>query len=75
MKRRIVLLGPPASGKGTQASLIQARFGLPVTSPGAILREQKRAGTALGLQADEITREGKLLPDDIELKMHFYLLS
>jgi adenylate kinase len=65
VKRRVVLLGPPASGKGTQAALIQAKYQIPVTSPGAILREEKKAGTPLGRQADELTREGKLLPDSI----------
>lgn len=60
-----MLLGPPASGKGTQASLIQERFGIPVTSPGAMLREEKRRGTKLGLEADELTSRGRLLPDTI----------
>ena len=58
LKRRIVLLGPPASGKGTQAEFIQARYGFPVTSPGAMLREEKRLGSELGREADRLTREG-----------------
>lgn len=65
MKSRIVLLGPPASGKGTQAELIAARHGLPITSPGAMLREEKRAGTPLGVEADKLTSQGKLMPDDL----------
>ncbi|MBV8969721.1 MAG: nucleoside monophosphate kinase, partial [Verrucomicrobia bacterium] len=39
MKRRVVLLGPPASGKGTQAELIRVRYKIPTTSTGAILRQ------------------------------------
>ncbi|RYD71149.1 MAG: nucleoside monophosphate kinase [Verrucomicrobiaceae bacterium] len=65
MKRRIVMLGPPASGKGTQAGLIEARFGIPVTSPGAILRKERKAGTSLGLSAERMTSQGLLLPDHI----------
>lgn len=65
MKRRIVLLGPPASGKGTQAELLTERFKLPVTSPGAILREERRAGTPRGIEAERITSKGLLLPDDL----------
>jgi adenylate kinase len=65
VKRRIVLLGPPASGKGTQASLIEEHFGIPVTSPGAILREEKKNGTKLGIEAEEYTKYGKLLPDEL----------
>lgn len=63
MKRRIVLLGPPAAGKGTQAALMKARFQIPVTSPGAMLREEKRLGTQLGIDADKLTSQGSLVPD------------
>ena len=65
MKTRIALLGPPASGKGTQAGMIQAAYGIEPTSPGAILREQKLAGTKLGLEADAYSREGRLAPDGL----------
>jgi adenylate kinase len=65
VKSRIVLLGPPASGKGTQAELIQERFGIPATSTGAILREQKRAGTEIGHEADKYTSRGQLVPDPL----------
>lgn len=60
-----MLLGPPASGKGTQAELITGKYGLPVTSPGAILREEKRAGTELGIEAEKVTSQGRLLPDSM----------
>lgn len=59
-----MLLGPPASGKGTQADFLKSRFALPVASPGAMLREEKMAGTELGLAADRLTSQGRLLSDD-----------
>jgi adenylate kinase len=65
VKRRLVLLGPPASGKGTLAEALHARFHLPVASPGAMLRAEKAAGTPLGLEADKLTREGRLLGDTL----------
>ncbi|HMR10397.1 MAG TPA: nucleoside monophosphate kinase, partial [Polyangiaceae bacterium] len=45
---RIVLVGPPASGKGTQGSVLAERFGIPKISTGDMLREARAAGTALG---------------------------
>lgn len=63
MKERIVLLGPPASGKGTQAEMIRAKFGIETPSVGAILREQQAAGTPLGLEAAAWTDAGRLVPD------------
>ncbi|MGB8352517.1 MAG: adenylate kinase [Chthoniobacteraceae bacterium] len=65
MKRRIVLLGPPASGKGTQAEMLRRNFQIPTASPGAMLREQKKAGTPLGIEAEKLTSRGQLLPDDL----------
>lgn len=69
MKRRLVLLGAPGSGKGTQAELITRHFGLPVTSPGAILRREKDLGTDFGQQTAEITQHGGLVPDEIIVKL------
>lgn len=65
MKSRIVLLGPPASGKGTLADALHSQFGWPVASPGAMLRAEKAAGSDLGFEADKLTREGKLVADEI----------
>jgi len=65
VKLRIVLLGPPASGKGTQAELMQARYQLPITSPGAILREELKLGTAIGIEAERQTSQGKLVSDPL----------
>jgi adenylate kinase len=69
VKRRLVLLGPPASGKGTQAELIQNRFGIPTTSTGAILRKQAKAGTPLGLEAEQIISKGGLAPDSLVMQL------
>lgn len=60
-----MLLGAPGSGKGTQAEMITRQFGIPVTSPGAILRREKDSGTPLGLETAEITQRGGLVPDKI----------
>lgn len=65
MKSRIVLLGAPGSGKGTQAEMITRHFAISVTSPGTILRREGELGTALGLEANEISKQGGLVPDDI----------
>ena len=65
MKSRIVLLGAPGSGKGTQAEMITRHFAISVTSPGTILRRERDLGTPLGLEADEISKQGGLVPDDV----------
>lgn len=62
---RIVLLGPPGSGKGTQATMLVERLKLPHISTGALLRNAAKRGTSLGLQAKAITDKGELVPDDI----------
>lgn len=69
MKKRIVLLGPPASGKGTQAELIQKRFGIPATSTGAILRREAKCGTPVGVAANKIISRGGLAPDGLILEL------
>jgi adenylate kinase len=60
-----VLLGAPGSGKGTQAEMITRQFGIPVTSPGAILRRERDLGTPLGLKTAETTQHGGLVSDKI----------
>lgn len=62
---RIVLLGPPGSGKGTQAAMLVERLGLPHISTGALLRDAAERGTELGLQAKSIVDKGELVPDDV----------
>jgi len=66
---RLVLLGPPAAGKGTQAELLQSRFGFLAPSVGAMLREQKAAGTPAGLRAAEYFERGLLVPDEITIEV------
>lgn len=65
MKRRIVLLGPPASGKGTQAQLIFAKYQIPAVSTGHLLRDEAAAATDLGQRAASYTSKGQLAPDDL----------
>ncbi|MBI4402137.1 MAG: adenylate kinase [Nitrospirae bacterium] len=62
---RLVFLGPPGVGKGTQAELVASRFHHPKISTGDILREAVRNKTALGLQAKACMDAGKLVPDAI----------
>lgn len=65
MLYRVVLLGPPASGKGTQGRRLASSLGLAYLSTGALLREAVEAGTALGLQAKPILDRGGYLPDEL----------
>jgi len=62
---RIVILGAPGSGKGTQAKLLVEQLGVPHISTGALLRNAAKRGTELGLQAKSITDRGELVPDEI----------
>ncbi len=62
---RIVLLGPPGSGKGTQAALLVKQLGIPHISTGALLRDAAKRGTELGLQAKALTDKGELVPDNV----------
>lgn len=69
MKNRIVLLGPPATGKGTQAALLSAAFGIPAASTGAMLRAEKTKGSTIGLEAEKWTARGLLFPDELALRV------
>jgi len=62
---RMVFLGPPGCGKGTQAKLLARRLGVPAISTGDMLREAVRLGTPLGLRAKAIMEAGELVPDDV----------
>jgi adenylate kinase len=62
---RLVLLGPPASGKGTQADVISERYHVPKISTGDMLRAAKASGTRIGNEADHYMSAGKLVPDSV----------
>ncbi|HVR21534.1 MAG TPA: adenylate kinase [Polyangiaceae bacterium] len=62
---RIVFLGPPGSGKGTQSEAIREKLGVPQISTGDMLRAARKAGTPLGREADSYMSAGKLVPDDV----------
>lgn len=62
---RLILLGAPGAGKGTQAERIAAQLNIPTISTGNILREAIKNGTPIGLQAKGLIDQGKLVPDDV----------
>ena len=64
-----MLLGPPASGKGTQSELIQRKYHIPATSTGAILRREAKLKTPVGHEADRIISKGGLAPDELVLRL------
>jgi adenylate kinase len=66
---RVIFLGPPGAGKGTQARLLHERFGIAQISTGDLLRENLARGTKLGTQAERYMRAGQLVPDVLVIGM------
>ncbi len=66
---RLVMLGPPGAGKGTQATKIAARLGIPQLSTGDMLREAVASRSTSGLRAKHIMDRGELVPDDVVLSV------
>lgn len=66
---KIIFIGPPGSGKGTQAKRLANRFAIPHISTGDMLREAVAAGTPVGLKAASIMAEGALVPDDVMIEI------
>lgn len=62
---RMIFIGPPGAGKGTQAARLLAHYGIPHVSTGDMLRAAVKAGTEMGKVADGYMKAGKLLPDDV----------
>lgn len=69
MGRRILFIGPPGAGKGTQAALLSRTLGVPHVSSGDMLREAVAEGTELGKQASVLMAAGDLVPDDLVVAM------
>lgn len=64
-KMKLIMLGAPGAGKGTQAAILSERLGIPTISTGNILRSAVKNGTSVGLQAKSYMDAGQLVPDDV----------
>lgn len=72
---RLVMLGPPGAGKGTQAAKLAARFGIPILSSGNMMRDEASSGSELGRRVQEALAQGVLLSDDLVLSSVFGVLD
>ena len=62
---KIIFLGAPGAGKGTQAEIVAERLGIPTISTGAIIRQAQKSGTEMGLEAKKFIERGALVPDEV----------
>ncbi len=66
---RLIFIGPPGAGKGTQATRLAQRFQIPHISTGDMFRAAVKAGTRLGQEADRFMKQGQLVPDEVTIGM------
>ena len=66
---KIIFLGAPGAGKGTQADIVAARLGIPTISTGVIIREAIKLGTKMGIEAKKFIDAGELCPDDVVIEI------
>ena len=69
MKKKLLFLGPPGAGKGTQANLFCKKYGLIHLSTGDLLRDEVSSGSVLGIKASEIMNKGELVSDELVLSI------
>ena len=69
LKMKIIMLGAPGAGKGTQAKMIAEKYGIPHISTGDIFRSNIKDGTELGMEAKKYMDQGLLVPDELTVKI------
>ena len=69
MKKKLLFLGPPGAGKGTQANLLCKKYGLDHLSTGDLLRDEVSSASVLGLKAEEVMNKGELVSDELVLSI------
>ena len=69
MKKKLLFIGPPGAGKGTQADLFCTKYGLDHLSTGDLLRDEVSSGSVLGLKASEVMNKGELVSDELVLSI------
>ena len=69
MKKKLLFIGPPGAGKGTQANLFCKKYGLDHLSTGDLLRDEVSSGSELGLKASEVMNKGELVSDELVLSI------
>ena len=69
MKKKLLFIGPPGAGKGTQANLFCKKYGLDHLSTGDLLRDEVSSGSVLGLKASEVMNRGELVSDELVLSI------
>lgn len=77
---KIIMLGAPGAGKGTQAKMIAEKYGIPHVSTGDIFRANIKNGTELGMEAKKYMDQGQLVPDELTVKIlldrvHFFIIA